>query len=124
VVSGQAALDALAHALPDILLLDLHLPDMSGMEILRHIHDSQLAVSTIVMTAHGSVDKVVDAMRLGAHDFIAKPVDAERLKVTIRNTVQLRQLNTLVSRYQSEFRRERFEGFVGASLACRRSIAP
>lgn len=117
VVSGQAALDALAHALPDILLLDLHLPDMSGMEILRHIHDSQLAVSTIVMTAHGSVDKVVDAMRLGAHDFIAKPVDAERLKVTIRNTVQLRQLNTLVSRYQSEFRRERFEGFVGASLA-------
>ena len=56
-------------------------------------------------------------MRLGAHDFIAKPVDAERLKVTLRNTLQFRQLNMLVSRYQNEFQRERFEGFVGASLA-------
>ena len=87
------------------------------MEILRHVHEAQLGISTIVMTAHGSVDKVVDAMRLGAHDFIAKPVDAERLKVTLRNTLQFRQLNMLVSRYQNEFQRERFEGFVGASLA-------
>ena len=117
VASGQAALAELEQHLPDILLLDLHLPDMSGMEILRHVHEGQMGISTIVMTAHGSVDKVVDAMRLGAHDFIAKPVDAERLKVTLRNTVQFRQLNTLVSRYQNEFQRERFEGFVGASLA-------
>lgn len=117
VASGQAALAELEQHLPDILLLDLHLPDMSGMEILRHVHEAQLGISTIVMTAHGSVDKVVDAMRLGAHDFIAKPVDAERLKVTLRNTLQFRQLNMLVSRYQNEFQRERFEGFVGASLA-------
>lgn len=53
----------------------------------------------------------------GGDDFIAKPVDAERLKVTLRNTLQFRQLNMLVSRYQNEFQRERFEGFVGASLA-------
>ena len=117
VASGQAALAELEQHLPDILLLDLHLPDMSGMDILRHVHEAQLGISTIVMTAHGSVDKVVDAMRLGAHDFIAKPVDAERLKVTLRNTLQFRQLNMLVSRYQNEFQRERFEGFVGASLA-------
>lgn len=117
VASGQDALAQCQSNPPDILLLDLHLPDMSGMDILKHVHQSQLGISTIVMTAHGSVDKVVDAMRLGAHDFIAKPVDAERLKVTLRNTLQFRQLNMLVSRYRTEFQRERFEGFVGASLA-------
>lgn len=117
VTSGQDALFQCQSNPPDILLLDLHLPDMCGMDILKFIHQSQLGISTIVMTAHGSVDKVVDAMRLGAHDFIAKPVDAERLRVTLRNTLQFRQLNMLVSRYRTEFQRERFEGFVGASLA-------
>jgi two-component system, repressor protein LuxO len=117
VASGAEALRQLPQLQPDILLLDLHLPDMSGMEILQHIQASALGISTIVMTANGSLDMAVDAMRLGAHDFIAKPIDADRLRVTLHNTIEYRRLNALVSRYQNVYPRERFEGFVGASVS-------
>ena len=117
VASGAEALQQLPLLQPDILLLDLHLPDMSGMEILKHVQASALGISTIVMTANGSLDMAVDAMRLGAHDFIAKPVDADRLRVTLRNTIEYRRLNALVSRYQNVYPRDQFEGFVGASVS-------
>ena len=65
VASGAEALQQLPLLQPDILLLDLHLPDMSGMEILKHVQASALGISTIVMTANGSLDMAVDAMRLG-----------------------------------------------------------
>lgn len=115
--SGQAAMEAIRRQPPDILLLDLQLPDMSGMEILRFLNEQQLGVCVIVMTGHGSVDLAVEAMRLGAHDFISKPVSAERLRVTLRNSLHYRQLDRLVNHYRNGFQRERFEGFVGASLA-------
>lgn len=117
VMTGGAALQFIERQQPDILMLDLHLPDMSGLEILRHLREHSSPISTIVMTANGSLDLAVEAMRLGAHDFIAKPVDADRLRVTLRNTIEYRRLNTLVSRYQHQLQRERFEGFVGASVA-------
>ena len=70
VASGSEALRQLPLLQPDILLLDLHLPDMSGMEILRVLQESALGISVIVMTANSSLDMAVDAMRLGAHDYI------------------------------------------------------
>ncbi|WP_198650265.1 sigma-54-dependent transcriptional regulator [Oceanimonas marisflavi] len=116
VSNGQQALEHIRRQPPDILLLDLILPDMPGMEILQWLHQEQLNITTIVMTAHGSVDVAVDAMRLGAHDFISKPVEAERLKVTLHNTMQFRHLNRLVNQYRHEIERERFQGFIGESL--------
>ena len=116
VSNGQQALEHIRRQSPDILLLDLILPDMPGMEILKWLHREQPNVTTIVMTAHGSVDVAVDAMRLGAHDFINKPVEAERLKVTLHNTMKFRHLNQLVDRYRHEIDREPFQGFIGASL--------
>ncbi|GHA18210.1 sigma-54-dependent transcriptional regulator [Oceanisphaera arctica] len=116
VSNGQKALEHIRRQPPDILLLDLILPDMPGMEILQWLHREQPNVTTIVITAHGSVDVAVDAMRLGAHDFINKPVEAERLKVTLHNTMKFRQLNQLVDRYRHEIEREPFQGFIGASL--------
>ncbi len=116
VATGAAAIEQLHSLQPDIMLLDLHLPDMSGLDILRQLKEQGASVSTIVMTANGSVDLAVDAMRLGAHDFIAKPIDADRLRVTLHNTIEYRRLNTLVNRYQHQYPRDRFEGFVGSSL--------
>lgn len=116
VSSGAEALQQLPLLQPDILLLDLHLPDMSGLDILRFLQESTLGSSVIVMTANSSLDMAVEAMRLGAHDYIVKPVDAERLRVTLRNTIEHRRLNALVSRYQTVYPREQFEGFVGASV--------
>jgi two-component system repressor protein LuxO len=116
VSSGEQALEHIRRQPPDILLLDLILPDMPGMDILQWLHREYPGVTTIVMTAHGSVDVAVDAMRLGAHDFISKPVEAERLKVTLHNTMQFRRLNQLLDKYRHEIERERFQGFIGESL--------
>ncbi|ART79523.1 sigma-54-dependent transcriptional regulator [Oceanisphaera avium] len=114
--TGQAAIEHISHHAPDILLLDLILPDMQGMEILQWLHREKLNITTIVITAHGSVDVAVDAMRLGAHDFINKPIEVERLKVTLHNTMKFRQLNQMLDSYRHDIAGAPFQGFIGASL--------
>lgn len=70
-----------------------------------------------MITAHGSVDMAVEAMRLGAFDFLQKPFDAERLRVTVRNALEKQSLSNLVKTYQKNFDRDRFHGFIGSSLS-------
>jgi len=113
---GTSALSFLERSPPEALLLDLKLPDMDGMEILKHIHRQQMPTSVVIITGHGSVDVAVDAMRYGAFDFIEKPFDAKRLKVTLRNALDLQSLAALVDSIKEDFQRERYHGFVGGSL--------
>lgn len=113
--NGRSALERLDAKLPDVMLLDLQLPDINGMEVLKQVHDQQLPVVTVIMTAHGSVEVAVEAMRLGAVDFIEKPFDAQRLRVTVRNAIERSRLSALVSSYREQFDRDRFHGFVGNS---------
>jgi DNA-binding NtrC family response regulator len=114
--SGGDALAYLKTRAPDIVLLDLHLPDMSGMEILRHIHECDMDTAVIIITAHGSIDVAVEAMNYGAIDFITKPFDATRLRVTVGNVLEKRRLSSIVENYQKTFDRDHFHGFVGSSM--------
>ncbi len=114
-VLGQDGLDAIAESTPDLVLLDLQLPDMQGMDILRQIHNQNIDTKVVVMTAHGSVDNAVEALRLGATDFLVKPIDAERLNVTVANVLDLHRLGKLVDDYK-QLERDVFEGFIGRSL--------
>lgn len=116
VETGQAALSAIAEKVPDVVLLDLELPDMNGMEVLKHIHQRQIQTSVVIATAHGSVDMAVEAMRYNALDFIEKPFNAKRLTVTVRNALQHQRLARLVQLYQENFERKEYHGFIGASL--------
>ena len=115
VETGAAALEALEQRRPDVILLDLRLPDMDGMEILRHVGTLDDTISVIVITAHGSVQTAVTAMRLGSSDFIVKPFTADRLKVTLRNVLEATKLREIVDTYR-EIDRGNFEGFVGGAL--------
>lgn len=99
---GKDALELLNTFAPDIILLDLNLPDMSGMDILRIISEKKLNITTIVMTANGSVDFAVEAMRLGAYDFLEKPIDANRLKITLHNTIEKLEYKTIISEYSDK----------------------
>lgn len=111
--------DALAHLethTPDIMLLDLRLPDRPGMDVLRHVYESGIDCAVIIITAHGSIDAAIEAMRFGAVDFISKPFDATRLRVTVRNALDKRRLSEMVHTYQQSFERDRFHGFIGASI--------
>ncbi|MEZ6929790.1 sigma-54-dependent transcriptional regulator [Aeromonas sp. S16(2024)] len=114
---GQQALAQLLASPPPVVLLDLELPDMSGMAILQQITEQQLPCSVVVITAHGSVDVAVEAMRCGAFDFLTKPFDGKRLCATVRNAFKHQQLSSLVAQYRENFERSAFAGFIGASMA-------
>lgn len=110
-----AAQEALQRKLPSLILLDLNLPDSNGLELLRQLHDSGCSVPVIVITGHGSVDTAVEAMRLGAYDFVSKPVEARRLQVSVANALKYYALNLRVNAIETEQNRNHFHGFIGAS---------
>lgn len=117
VETGREALAVIAERTPNALLLDLVLPDMNGIEILRDISEKDLSTATIVITAHGSVNTAVDAMRYGAFDFLSKPFSADRLRVTLKNALQTHHLEKIVEIYKRDLDRREYCGFVGGSLA-------
>ncbi|WP_159732005.1 sigma-54 dependent transcriptional regulator [Methylosinus sp. Ce-a6] len=87
---GEQALARLTQsgATPiDLLILDLVMPDLDGMGVLTRMRDLKIDVPVIVQTANGSIETVISAMRAGAHDFVVKPVGAERLQVSIKNAL-------------------------------------
>lgn len=115
--TGQSALEYISNSIPDVVLLDLQLPDMHGTDVLKEIFAQQLPCEVIIITAHGSMDLAVETMRLGATDFLTKPFDASRLIVTVENVLEHKKLNQIVETYQENFGREHFHRFIGASLS-------
>ncbi|ABZ76084.1 two component, sigma54 specific, transcriptional regulator, Fis family [Shewanella halifaxensis HAW-EB4] len=114
---GEDALNELKRWQPDLLVLDIQLPDMSGMDILETVQQQYPDITVIMITAHGTIDIAVDAMRSGAFDFLVKPFDAKRLSITVRNALKQRQLVNLVAKYESSLPKPHYMGFVGESLA-------
>jgi DNA-binding NtrC family response regulator len=115
--TGAAALSALTRRPPRLVLLDLNLPDMNGIDILRRIKGEGWPMAVVVITANGSIGLAVEAMRAGAHDFIVKPFAAERLLVTVGNILELKRLERIIERLGEDGSREGCFGFIGASPA-------
>jgi DNA-binding NtrC family response regulator len=113
--TGHAAVQILDVKKPDLVLLDLHLPDMNGIEILRRLKRDPAPPLVIVVTAYSSVNVAVEAMREGAYDFLAKPFQVERLIVTVRNALDARQLSRVVARLTDSETRGHYHGFIGSS---------
>jgi two-component system repressor protein LuxO len=115
VENGTDALDYIQRSVPDVVLLDLGLPDMNGMDILKYICEQQLPSTVVVITAQGSVNTAVEAMRYKAFDFVEKPFDGQRFIVTIRNALRHQELTQKVEIYEEKFARTHYYGFIGAS---------
>jgi DNA-binding NtrC family response regulator len=113
--TGRQALSILDETIPDVVLLDLELPDTNGTEILRTIRARGLPCAVIVVTAHGSVKTAVEAMREGAYDFIVKPFAPDRLLITVRNAIERRKLETLAA-VNDTAKSGRFFDLIGSSL--------
>jgi DNA-binding NtrC family response regulator len=77
---------------PDTVVVDLRLPDIDGLELLRRFRASQPSVAVVILTGHGSVPKAVEAMKAGAHSFLEKPVEPDTLLALIERALEHRQL--------------------------------
>jgi len=90
--TGKEGLEMIRRFRPDVALLDLQLPDMDGLDVLRELAKEGQTVPAILMTAHGSEQVAIDAFRLGVQDYLSKPVDAERLKQLIARILNQRNM--------------------------------
>ncbi|PCD00518.1 sigma-54-dependent Fis family transcriptional regulator [Halopseudomonas pelagia] len=116
VEDGAQALDWLENNTPSVVLLDLHLPDMAGLDILRSIRQRGLQCEVIVITADNSQRLAVQAMEEGAQDFLVKPVDADRLRVSVRNALRARKLESIASNLAATVNAPPPPGFIGSSI--------
>ena len=86
--SGEEALGKLTQADYDLMLLDLRMPGMDGMEVLRQVSQQLPELKVIIITAYGSLDLAVEAMRLGAVDFLQKPIDVTQVREMVRRILE------------------------------------
>jgi two-component system nitrogen regulation response regulator NtrX len=117
---GPGALAMVEEDLPDVTFLDVKMPGMDGLEALDHIraHDPQALV--IMISGHGTIDTAVDATRKGAYDFLEKPLDTDRLLVTLRNALAQKGLADNVERLMIEV--ESRHEIVGSSFQIRKVL--
>jgi DNA-binding NtrC family response regulator len=114
--SAEAALEGLENVAPDLILTDLKLPKLTGVELLRQIKNLLPRTEVAIMTGHGSIESAVDAMKLGAYDYIEKPFRVEKMKTMLQ---RMAEKVRLVS--ENEFLRERvsteenLDGIIGTS---------
>jgi DNA-binding NtrC family response regulator len=85
---GQATLQQLKKGAPDVMLLDIKMPRMDGMEVLEKAREMHPRLPIIMITGHGTIETAVDAVKKGAFDFLSKPPDLNRLLITVRNATE------------------------------------
>lgn len=100
--SAESVFAALATAVPDVVITDLRLPRADGHEVLRAVRAANSSASIIVVTAHGSIEDAVRAVRAGALDFVTKPLSANRLEVVLRNASERVELVGALDRARRE----------------------
>ncbi|MBY0336267.1 MAG: sigma-54 dependent transcriptional regulator [Acetobacteraceae bacterium] len=113
----DAALSAMAEQLPDLVLLDLRLPDGNGLSLLRMLRRAEPDMPVVCMTSRATVEMAVDAMRMGAADFLVKPFPAVRLRAAVQLAVQKGGLRRHFAATAAEVEREAFCGLVGRAPA-------
>ena len=114
--SGEACLKMIREAIPDLVLLDIQMPGIDGLETLKRIRDEEPRIPVVMMSAHGTIEKAVKSMKLGAYDFITKPFASDRLLVTVRNALTTSSLKQEIDTLRSELKdRFQFKNIIGQS---------
>ena len=113
---ASQALDVLSKHPQDLVLTDLKMPGMSGIDLLRKVKEEYPEVIVVVVTAYGTIESAVEAMRLGAYDYIIKPVNSDALKLIVSRALEHHRLQEEVRNLRSAIDRKfGFENIVGQS---------
>jgi signal transduction histidine kinase len=107
--TGEEALEKIARVAPDILLLDLKLPGISGLDVLKDVSDRGLPTLTVMITAYATLETAIDATKRGAYDFLPKPFTPEELRVAVRRAVKHLVVQRQARRLAEEKRQVRFQ---------------
>src|SRR5919108_1094945 len=121
-VAGDAekALELLENLRPDVVFADVRLPGMNGIELLRRIREFDPAIPVVIMTAYGTIEGAVQAVKLGAFDYLKKPVDLEELKLLADRARETSQMRQELSYYRHRAARDLpVTGIIGKSPAIR-----
>ena len=114
--SGAEALDILTNNTIDLVITDIRMPHLSGMEILKYVKENQPETPVIVITAYGSIQQAVEALKAGALDYIVKPFDIEELKILVARGLERKHLeleNILLKKDLKD--KYKFENMIGKS---------
>ncbi|MFQ5638856.1 MAG: sigma-54-dependent transcriptional regulator [bacterium] len=114
--NGEACLKTIRESVPDLVLLDIQMPGIDGIETLKRIKEEEPLVPVVMMSAHGTIEKAVQSMKLGAYDFITKPFASDRLLITVSNAL----INSSLKKEVDELKRElkdkyQFQNIIGQS---------
>ncbi len=115
-VNGEAALQRLKEQYYDLVITDLKMTPVDGMEVLRHVKNNNGSTEVVVMTAFSTVETGVEAMKLGAYDYIQKPFDKDEFLILVNKALERKELIREVEHLQNELREKyRFENIIGNS---------
>ncbi len=118
VLNGESCLKYLQETIPDLVLLDIQMPGIDGIETLKKIREFDPRITVVMMSAHGSIERAVKSMKLGAYDFIPKPFDRDRLRISVKNALMTSSLEREVNELRSELKQKyTFENIIGQSGA-------
>ena len=115
--NAEDALTGLKRDAPDLVLLDIGLPGMNGIEALARIKEMDPHILVVMITAFEDLDSVIRSMKLGAHDYVVKPLQMDQLEVTIGNALETIRLRKEVRALQAHSLRENMPLFIGESNA-------
>jgi len=114
--SGPEAMEKFKTKFFDLIITDLKMKPMDGLEVLRLSKEVSPIIEVIVMTAYGTVETGVEAMRLGAYDYIQKPFDKDEFLILVAKALERKELLTEVAQLKDELKEKyRFENIVGTS---------
>lgn len=104
--NGKEALDVLSDRI-DVVLLDLHMPEVTGMECLRYIQKHHGDISTIIVTASNDIKNAIEAMKIGAFDYVVKPLERDALKAIVRQAVKMARQAKHIKKVEAELAQAR-----------------
>ena len=117
VASGEECLKAVQRRAFGCVLLDVWLPGINGLETLQQMRESDCDAAVVIISGHGNVETAVRATKLGAFDFIEKPLSIEKTVLTVRNALRQRQLERANAEMSAELKQE--YAMIGESVAMR-----
>ncbi len=116
--NGAQGLEAVARLKPSLVVVDLKMPGITGIDVVSRIHDAQPDITIIVITGYATIDTAVEAMKCGAYDFLSKPFSPDELRIVVSRGLERRKLALETQRLELEraMMRRRFVSFVSHQL--------